>query len=139
MFLNTSFKFRKNHYYLIKNSLTPQRLTTSQYKQIDKITVRSYKSNSIIAGEYNAIRRILGRKTEKLFRLVLKKKANVMVTAKPREIRMGKGKGAFSHVHLPVRIGQSLCSIAWCHRLPKALFLGSVKKAMKKSGLCLHF
>lgn len=139
MYLNTSFKYRKNHRYFLKNYFIAQSQSISQQKSVDRLVFSSYKAKSIKSCEYNAIRRLLGRKTEKLFRFNICRKADIMVTAKPKEIRMGKGKGSFSHVELPVKVGLILFNIVWCHRLPTFKFLFAVRKCIKKSGLTIHY
>ena len=54
-------------------------------------------------------------------------------------IRLGKGKGAFSHVHLPVRCGTLLFTLHWCHKLAPIPFFYYLKQANKKTGLSLVF
>lgn len=139
MYLNTSFKFRKNHLYKLKAYAIGQSQHCSQTKKVDCLTFISTRPGIVKTGEYAALRRILGRKTEKLFRLTLIRKPDLMVTAKPREMRMGKGKGAFSHVHLPVRAGMPVIKLTWCHRLPRFSFLAYVRAATKKASTQLYF
>jgi ribosomal protein L16/L10AE len=140
MFLNTSFKFRKNHLYKQKTYFCPQNIVTNhQVTSPVMLSFTSLKSTVTKQNRYTALRRQLGRKTEKLFRMVFAKKPYLMVTAKPREIRMGKGKGAFSHVHLPVRCGTLLFTLHWCHKLAPIPFFYYLKQANKKTGLSLVF
>ena len=140
MFVNTSFKFRKNHLYKQKNYFLAQNLVTNHaITSSATLHFTALKTTVTKQNRYTALRRQLGRKTEKLFRLVYSQKPYVMVTAKPREIRMGKGKGAFSHVHLPVKCGLSLFSLHWCHKLASAPFFYFLKQSNKKTGLSLRF
>jgi ribosomal protein L16/L10AE len=132
MFLNTSFKFRKNHLYCLKKMIKNQSLLSTQKYYCEQINFTTYKTNILLAKEYNAFRRSLGRKTEKLFRLVFFQKPSIMVTSKPKEMRMGKGKGSFSHVHLPVYSGSFIFFLKWSHCLNSFFFILSIAQAKKK-------
>jgi ribosomal protein L16/L10AE len=139
MFTNTSFKYRKNHLYSVKTWRFPQQTVNTLNGSPNALTLTALKPSLFLGSSFSAFRRQLGRKTEKLFRMHIVRKPDVMVTAKPREIRMGKGKGAYSHVHLPVRVGMPLAVITWCRQLPTAVFFVNVRQATKKWGLSVRF
>ena len=69
----------------------------------------------------------------RLLRFNLLKRPYVMVTAKPKEMRMGKGKGALSAFHIPVKSGLIVSHIFWCHRHSFFALLCASKNAVKKS------
>lgn len=139
MLTNTSFRYRKNHLYQIKHYQAVQQTQLFVDASQLHVLLRSHRPHLLLTNTLGAFRRQLGRKTEKLFRLHVFRRPDTMVTAKPREIRMGKGKGAYSHVHLPVRAGSRLGYLGWCQRLSAPLVLGNLRQAAKKLGVSASF
>ena len=68
--------------------------------------------------QLEAIQKVLVRKFTRLFRMWTLIRFTGMVTAKPREIRMGKGKGAFSYWARAVPIGFPLFEISFIRWFP---------------------
>jgi len=68
--------------------------------------------------QLEAIQKVLVRKFTRLFRMWTLIRFTGMVTAKPKEIRMGKGKGAFSYWARAVPIGFPLFEISFLRWFP---------------------
>jgi ribosomal protein L16/L10AE len=68
--------------------------------------------------QLEAVQKILVRKFARLFRLWMLIRFTGMVTSKPREIRMGKGKGAFAFWSRTVAIGFPLFEISFIKWFP---------------------
>lgn len=83
-------------------------------------------------GQLNAIQKVLVRKFTRLFRIWSLIRFTGMVTAKPREIRMGKGKGAFSFWSRAVRIGFPLFEISFIKWFPIEFLYHTVRRLRAK-------
>jgi ribosomal protein L16/L10AE len=94
----------------------------------------NHSAGLLLFPEYEALRRILSRKLIRLLRFSLFVHPYAMVTAKPREIRMGKGKGAFSHFALPTKVGSFFAKIFWCQTQNFCPLFFATRNALKKSG-----
>ena len=125
-------QYKKFHQLFLKNApfQINQRL---QEKTFDRIQLMSLTMSVVRFQEYESFRRILSRKLSRFLRVSLISKPYSAVSAKPREIRMGKGKGAFSHYVLPVSIGTIIMQSFWCHSVPNVLLFHNLKNALKKS------
>lgn len=134
-----NLKYRKSHLLFLKTYKVSQNIQQIQRKTFDNLVLRSYQSTTVRYNEYEALRRILSRKLTKLLRFSILKKPYILVTAKPKEIRMGKGKGSFSHFHFPSTVGYKFAKISWCHKKFYAPLLVAVKNSTKKSNQRLTF
>ena len=87
--------------------------------------------------QLEAVQKILVRKFARLFRLWLLIRFTGMVTAKPREIRMGKGKGAFSFWSRATPIGFPLFEISFIKWFPVEYLYHIVRRLKAKLPLQL--
>ena len=112
-----------------------------------KIRGLETRSNTIIFGEYGlkvlecgrisarqieATRRAITRKVKRRGKLWIRMVPSVPVTAKPVEVRMGKGKGAVDHWVCPVKAGKILYEIGG---LPKVIAYNALKSGSNKLSL----
>jgi len=112
-----------------------------------KIRGLETSSNTIIFGEYGlkvlecgrisarqieATRRAITRKVKRRGKLWIRMFPSVPVTAKPVEVRMGKGKGAVDHWVCPVKAGKILYEIGG---LPKVIAYNALKSGSNKLSL----
>ena len=112
-----------------------------------KIRGLETRSNTIIFGEYGlkvlecgrisarqieATRRAITRNVKRRGKLWIRMFPSVPVTAKPVEVRMGKGKGAVDHWVCPVKAGKILYEIGG---LPKVIAYNALKSGSNKLSL----
>lgn len=112
-----------------------------------KIRGLETRSNTVIFGEYGlkvlecgrisarqieATRRAITRKVKRRGKLWIRMFPSVPVTAKPVEVRMGKGKGAVDHWVCPVKAGKILYEIGG---LPKVIAYNALKSGSNKLSL----
>jgi len=83
-------------------------------------------------GHMDAMQKVLVRKFVRLFRMWTLIRFTGMVTAKPREIRMGKGKGAFSYWSRAVAIGFPLFEISFIKWFPVEYLYHTVRRLRAK-------
>jgi large subunit ribosomal protein L16 len=112
-----------------------------------KISGREYKSNKLAFGnlgikvlkpgrikasQIEAIRKTIFKKLKRKSKIWIRIFPNVCVTAKPIEVRMGKGKGNISYWCFPVKAGRVIFEIQ-----EKSLFIGQeiLKITTSKLGL----
>lgn len=134
-----NLKYRKQHLIVLKRARSLQWCQSQQRKTLDFVFIRAGIPGSIKYIAYEALRRMLSRKLERLVRFTLPRKPLVMVTAKPKEMRMGKGKGAFSHYQLNLSFGQPLAKVAWCPKFSIYRALYVTKTALKKTSFRFTF
>ena len=125
-------RYKKHHLKRLRGHLYSQYTQTGQRKSVDRFVLRSFSSCVVYSREYAALRRILSRKLQRLARLVMRTKPVYMKTAKPKEMRMGKGKGAFHSYYLHAQCGKPLGTLGWCPKLPTYWSLWIVKASVKK-------
>lgn len=135
MFINTKLKFKKPHLVWLKSYKTSQYILGQQKKTFDHIFLKSFVSTSVTAKEYEALRRILSRKLLRLLRFSLKSRPFVFVTSKPKEMRMGKGKGSFSYMAFFVKCRLPFVKLSWCHKQYFPHFFYALQTAIKKTSL----
>jgi len=131
--------YRKPHYLMMQSIRGNQRVQRNQEATRDHLYLRSGTSGVIRARQYESLRRVVSRKLLRTVRFLLDRRAVVAVTAKPREIRMGKGKGAFSHYVLGIRVGMKYARISWCWRRPLSQVILVTQRSCRKSGCALYF
>jgi large subunit ribosomal protein L16 len=79
--------------------------------QFGKYGVKSLASGRIKAKTIEAVRRVITRKLKRGGQVWIRVYPDIAVTAKPLEVRMGKGKGAASYWICRVKAGQILYEI----------------------------
>ena len=80
------------------------------------IGLKSVESGIITARQIEAARQAIMRKIKRKGKLWIRIFPNLSVTAKPNEIRMGKGKGPFSHWAARISGGQILFELCGSKR-----------------------
>lgn len=75
------------------------------------IGLKATKSGTISSRQIEAARQAIVRKLSRKGKLWIRVFPTVPITAKPTEIRMGKGKGAFSHWSAKVNAGTVLFEV----------------------------
>jgi len=79
--------------------------------QFGEIGLKAAKSGTISSKQIEAARQAIVRKLNRKGKLWVRIFPNVPITAKPTEVRMGKGKGALSHWGVKISAGTVLFEI----------------------------
>lgn len=79
--------------------------------QFGDIGLKAAKSGTISSKQIEAARQAIVRKLNRKGKLWIRIFPNIPITAKPTEVRMGKGKGAVSHWGVKVSAGTILFEI----------------------------
>lgn len=98
-----------------------------------RIALKAAKSGTITARQIEATRQTIVRRIKRKGKLWIRIFPNNPITAKPTEIRMGKGKGALNHWGIRVRGGTVLFEISGValNRSASALKAGGSKLPIK--------
>jgi large subunit ribosomal protein L16 len=96
-------KFRKSHKGRVRGIETRVNNT-----KLGFYGVKSLSSGRLSSGQIECVRKIISRKMYKSGLLRLKIFPFFPVTAKPTEVRMGKGKGSLKYWCFPVKSGRVL-------------------------------
>ena len=75
------------------------------------IGIKAAKSGTVSSRQLEAARQAIVRKLNRKGKLWIKVFPNIPITAKPIEVRMGKGKGAVSHWAVSISAGTVLFEI----------------------------
>lgn len=84
--------------------------------QFGDLGLKAAKSGTISARQIEAARQAIVRKLNRKGKLWIRIFPNIPVTAKPTEVRMGKGKGAVSHWSVKVSTGTVLFEVCGISR-----------------------
>lgn len=133
MFLTEKFKFKKPHIVWLKSYKAVQLISHSQKKTFDHIFLKSYITKNVSTKEYEALRRILSRKLLRLLRFSLKTRPFNIITSKPKEMRMGKGKGSFNLFTFFIKCKTPFVKLSWCHNQSYPHFFYALQTAVKKT------
>lgn len=107
MFFPKRLKYKKSFKYKTKlEKLDNSRSATSL--QFGNCGLQALESGRLTPKHIEAVRRIIVRKVNKEGRLWIGIFSDLPVTAKPLEVRMGKGKGAFNYWAAKVQAGRVL-------------------------------
>lgn len=79
--------------------------------QFGNIGLKAAKSGTISSKQIEAARQAIVRKLNRKGKLWLRIFPNIPITAKPTEVRMGKGKGTLSHWGVKISAGTILFEI----------------------------
>ena len=102
MFLQpTSLKFKNYR----KGKITKLEFKSNKLK-FGTIGLKCIESGIITARQLESARQSIVRKTNRKIKLWIRIYPNLPITAKPSEVRMGKGKGAVHHWAAKVKAGQ---------------------------------
>jgi len=81
--------------------------------------LRALESYRVTGAQLESARRSLKKVVKKLGDVSIRVEANLPVTKKPAEVRMGKGKGSYSHSVRVVKVGTILFELGGAHLNPK--------------------
>jgi large subunit ribosomal protein L16 len=120
---STLVRYAKRHRPRLRKAIQSQLVQTGHFNLIRRryyaaIVVQAATPGHLQPGHLDAAHRVLVRKFARLFRFWRLIRFTGMVTAKPREIRMGKGKGAFSFWVKAVEIGYPLAEFTFIKWYP---------------------
>jgi large subunit ribosomal protein L16 len=91
------------------------RISKNEYKvtklSFGRIGLKVLKSSRIKDVQLDAIRKSILKRLEKKSKIWIKIFPHCCVTAKPVEVRMGKGKGVFSYWCAPVKAGRVILEL----------------------------
>ena len=93
-------KYQKGRMGGIKSNIT--------FLQFGKFGIKSLDAARIPAKTIEAVRRVMTRKFKRSGQIWIRIFPDIPVTAKPAEVRMGKGKGGINHWICRVKQGQIL-------------------------------
>jgi large subunit ribosomal protein L16 len=133
--------YAKRHQPILKKPVQ-QQLTQNGFFNLIKrryyaaIVLQAASPGSLQPGQFDAAYRVLVRKFARLFRFWRLIRFTGMVTAKPREIRMGKGKGAFSYWVRAIEIGYPLGEFSFINWYPQEYLYYVIR--LLKSKLPIH-
>ena len=95
--------------------------------------LKTLEGGKISSRQIEAVRRVIVRKLKRTGKLWIRVFPNVPITAKPNEVRMGRGKGSVDHWVAVVKPGTVLYEIGSTKEnlAQKALMSGAKKLSMK--------
>jgi len=96
-------KFRKFHKIHKKGQVS-----NLQNLEFGKFGIQALEQGRLDAKTIEAVRRVLTRQFKRSGQMWIRVFPDLGITAKPAEVRMGKGKGPHSHWTCPVQPGQIL-------------------------------
>jgi large subunit ribosomal protein L16 len=104
-----NFKYRKVHKVRADSKVL-------DYKRLCLIHgsygLRALEGARVTAGQIESCRRAIKKVVKKLGNLWIRVDVNLPVTKKPAEVRMGKGKGAYSHSVGVIKVGTVLFELS---------------------------
>jgi ribosomal protein L16/L10AE len=103
---------------LVSRQLTQQTLHDARYRRNGEFLFFSQGAGIMTPNQLEAIRRILLRKMYRLLKIWMKLKFSGMITSKPKEVRMGKGKGSFVTWCKPIEVGSPIFEISFTKTFP---------------------
>ena len=125
LFCPNKFKHKKHQKGSLPNKNSNNILLQQRFNNSIKLVSTSY--GTLTSKHLTTIKFLLKKKTKKKKSLIkFKIFPQKSITKKPLEIRMGKGKGAFSHWAATVKKGTIICEI-----FLKLKFYRSIKRALK--------
>jgi large subunit ribosomal protein L16 len=92
--------------------------------------LKALKNGRITAKQLEAARRMISKHIRKKEKLWIRNLPDIPVTAKPNEIRMGKGKGAVSYWVTRIKAGQILFELSRMSVQKAILILKSASKKL---------
>jgi len=107
MFIPKNFKFRKQQ----KGKNFSKIFSCNLVKNSTCIKLKSLAFGRLTSNQLKALKQTINKVIKKRGRVIFKTFPQTPITKKPIEIRMGKGKGAFSHWVARIRPGSVLCYI----------------------------
>jgi large subunit ribosomal protein L16 len=120
-------KFNKLH----KGSVTPVSYTKSTTSlQIGRFGLKLLKNGRISSKQLNAAKQIITKVIRKKEKLWIRSFTDIPVTAKPKEVRMGKGKGSIEYWALRIKSGCLLLEISGITKKKAFALLNAASKKL---------
>ena len=107
MFTPKNFKFRKQQ----KGKNFSKIFSSHLNPQINCIKLKTLGFGRLTSNQLKALKQTINKIIKKRGRVIFKIFPQTPMTKKPTEVRMGKGKGAFSHWIAKVKPGTTICYI----------------------------
>ena len=107
MFIPKNFKFRKQQ----KGKKFTKVLSNCLNQQTNCVRLKTLGFGRLTSNQLKALKQSINKIIKKRGRVVFKIFPQTPITKKPIEVRMGKGKGAFSHWIAKVQPGTTICYI----------------------------
>jgi large subunit ribosomal protein L16 len=129
IFIPKNSKFKKqqkrNNFTKINSNLN--------FKYTNNIYLKALSFGRVNSKQLNSIRQIINKNIKKVGKLQFHVFPHTPISKKPKEIRMGKGKGNVDHLISKIKIGQIICEIKtdFTSRAIKALKLASFRFPLK--------
>lgn len=111
--------------------LLPNFYTATKTQDNTSYLLIALESARITSPQLESARRVISKQIKKVGIYKAHIKPSTSVSAKPSEVRMGKGKGAISHYISRVKAGQTIFSIE-CSVLTSMAIQNILKKAAHK-------
>jgi ribosomal protein L16 len=128
---------------LIYSQLTQHSFGEARFRAHGEFLLYSQGAGRMLPNHIEATRRILLRSLKRLFRIWMCLRFTGMVTAKPKEVRMGKGKGNFLFWSRVVEIGTPIFELSLVRYYPPEflyhLFVRCRAKFTVRTGLISRF
>jgi len=102
---------KKTKYKKIQKGTLSKLNFRSNKLQFGNIGLKAVKSGTISSRQIEAARQAISRKLNRNGKLWIKVFPTIPITTKPTEVRMGKGKGAFSHWSVKIKAGTVLFEV----------------------------
>ena len=132
-------RYRKPHRFWLHGIVACQRKQNGHCRTLARVIVYNNRNGILVAREYRSMLHVVSRKLFRTVRFALTSRSYVAVTQKPREVRMGKGKGSLSYYTLPVRAGTILTQLSWCYRRVFPFVVAGIQRSCKKVRTSLYF
>lgn len=107
MFIPKNFKYKKQQ----KGSSSRRVKVSYTNSSLGYLKLKVLEVGRITSNQLKSFKQAVSKVMKKYGRIQLKVFPHTPITKKPIEVRMGKGKGAFSHWVAKVRPGEILCYI----------------------------
>ena len=107
---------KKSKYKKIRKGVMPKLTYKTNTLKFGTIGLKTAESGTISARQLEAARQSITRKIERKGKLWLRVFPDIPITAKPNEVRMGKGKGPVSHWGVKVGGGCILFELCGVNR-----------------------
>ena len=129
LFIPKKFKFKKQQ----KKNNFNQICSNFNEKRTNNLSLKAMSFGRITSKQLISIRQTIKKNIKKVGKIVFHVFPQTPISKKPKEIRMGKGKGAVDHWISKIKVGQTICEIKTESFLIgiKALKLASFRLSLK--------
>jgi large subunit ribosomal protein L16 len=129
LFIPKKFKFKKQQ----KKNNFNQICSNFNEKKSNNLSLKAMSFGRITSKQLISIRQTIKKNIKKVGKITFHVFPQTPVSKKPKEIRMGKGKGSVDHWISKIKVGQTICEIKTESFLKgiKALKLASFRLPLK--------